>query len=187
MPMLTPRPQQRTPGETRPPRGKRLADGQQNLLLDSPDPEAAAEAVIYCDVPVALPAHRAMATALDMSVVVIGLGMFLLTFHLAGGQIVLTRQTLSLFAVVAALFAVLYHLLFCMAGGDTAGMRWTRLRLVNFDGQAPDREQRAFRILGGCLSFLAAGLGLIWALVDEESLTWHDHMSKTFPSPDRSE
>jgi hypothetical protein len=23
---------------------------------------------------------------------------------------------------------------------------------------------------------------LVWALVDEESLTWHDHISKTFPT-----
>ena len=27
------------------------------------------------------------------------------------------------------------------------------------------------------------GLGLVWALVDEENLTWHDHISKTFPTP----
>jgi len=24
---------------------------------------------------------------------------------------------------------------------------------------------------------------LVWALVDEENLTWHDHISKTFPTP----
>jgi hypothetical protein len=23
---------------------------------------------------------------------------------------------------------------------------------------------------------------LLWALADEEKLTWHDHMSKTFPT-----
>ena len=28
----------------------------------------------------------------------------------------------------------------------------------------------------------SAGLGLLWSLADEESLTWHDHMSKTFPT-----
>jgi hypothetical protein len=25
-------------------------------------------------------------------------------------------------------------------------------------------------------------MGLIWALVDEDSLTWHDHISSTFPT-----
>jgi hypothetical protein len=35
----------------------------------------------------------------------------------------------------------------------------------------------------GFLSLAAGGLGLLWALVDEETLTWHDHISKTFPTP----
>jgi hypothetical protein len=26
------------------------------------------------------------------------------------------------------------------------------------------------------------GLGMFWALMDEEGLTWHDHMSRTFPT-----
>ena len=36
--------------------------------------------------------------------------------------------------------------------------------------------------LGACLSFCAGGVGLLWALADEEKLAWHDHMSKTFPT-----
>jgi hypothetical protein len=38
------------------------------------------------------------------------------------------------------------------------------------------------RQLAGLLSVVSAGLGLVWALVDEENLTWHDHISKTFPT-----
>jgi uncharacterized RDD family membrane protein YckC len=75
-------------------------------------------------------------------------------------------------------------LLFVLASGDTAGLRWVQLRLVDFDGRRPNREQRAQRMAGEMLSVIAAGLGLLWSLVDEESLTWHDHISKTFPSPD---
>jgi hypothetical protein len=54
---------------------------------------------------------------------------------------------------------------------------------VDFDGRRPDREQRGVRQVAGLLSLLSAGLGLVWALVDEEKLTWHDHISKTFPTP----
>jgi hypothetical protein len=54
---------------------------------------------------------------------------------------------------------------------------------VDFDGRRPDREQRRMRLVAGLLSLSAAGLGLVWALVDEENLTWHDHISKTFPTP----
>ena len=61
-------------------------------------------------------------------------------------------------------------------------MRWSSVKVLNFDGQRPTREQRLTRLFAGALSFLAAGLGLVWALADEESLTWHDHISKTFVS-----
>jgi uncharacterized RDD family membrane protein YckC len=61
-------------------------------------------------------------------------------------------------------------------------MRWTQLRLINFDGFVPEPRERLIRYLGACLSFAAAGLGVLWSLVDEESLTWHDHISKTFPT-----
>jgi len=37
-------------------------------------------------------------------------------------------------------------------------------------------------LAAACLSLCSAGLGLIWSLADEEGLTWHDHMSKTFPT-----
>ena len=70
-----------------------------------------------------------------------------------------------------------------LANGDTAGQKWTRLRLVNFDGQTPTRAQRFYRTASGFLSLMAGGIGLLWGLVDEETLTWHDHISKTFPTP----
>jgi hypothetical protein len=62
-------------------------------------------------------------------------------------------------------------------------MRFAGLRLVDFDGRSPERHQRMRRQLASLLSVLSAGLGLAWALVDEENLTWHDHISKTFPTP----
>jgi hypothetical protein len=63
-------------------------------------------------------------------------------------------------------------------------MCWTQLQLVNFDGRRPERDQRLERLFASCLSVAAAFLGIIWALVDEECLTWHDHISKTFPTAD---
>ena len=89
----------------------------------------------------------------------------------------------------ASIFAVLwffYEALFSICCSDTPGMHWMGLRLVSFSGDRPDREERIYRIFGSALSFLSAGIGLVWSLVDEEQLTWHDHISKTFPSPSRS-
>jgi uncharacterized RDD family membrane protein YckC len=127
--------------------------------------------------------HRAIAAALDGSIVLVAVALFGLVFHLAGGEIVLSAKTVPLFLGIVAGLLLFYKLLWCVAGADTAGMNWARLRLVNFDGQTPDCRQRLCRIASGFLSVMAAAVGLIWAFVDEETLTWHDHISRTFPTP----
>jgi uncharacterized RDD family membrane protein YckC len=140
------------------------------------------EAVIFCEAPVATPLHRAVAAALDWSMVLIGYGLFLLAFSQAGGQFVLTRSNLMVFAAALPLVAFTYGLFWSVAGTETAGMRWTRLRLTTFDGFPPEPRHRALRFAGSCLSFLTV-VGSLWALADEESLTWQDHISRTFPTP----
>jgi uncharacterized RDD family membrane protein YckC len=140
------------------------------------------EAVIFCEAPVATPLHRAVAAALDWSMVLIGYGLFLLAFSQAGGQFVLTRSNLMVFAAALPLVAFTYGLFWTVAGSETAGMRWARLRLTTFDGFAPEPRHRALRFAGSCLSFLTV-VGSLWALADEESLTWQDHISRTFPTP----
>ncbi len=140
------------------------------------------EAVIYCDAPVALPAHRIIAAVFDISMVLIAAGLFLAIFFLAGGDMVISKQNLPFLCCIAAVLALFYRALWCLAGGDTPGMRFAGLKLVDFDGRSPDREQRGLRQMASLLSVLSAGLGLVWAMVDEESLTWHDHISKTFPT-----
>jgi uncharacterized RDD family membrane protein YckC len=165
-------------------RRRKVIAGQQALeFTQSARSSNAAEGVIYCDAPVAIPVHRAMAAALDSSLVVIALAVFGGIFRLAGGAFVLNAKTTPLFIGVAAGVVIFYRLLWCFANGDTAGQRWTRLRLVNFDGQPPTRAQRFYRTASGFLSLMAGGIGLLWGLVDEETLTWHDHISKTFPTP----
>jgi len=140
------------------------------------------DAVIYCDAPVALPAHRLIAAAFDASMVLIAVGVFLAVFSIAGGDVALTKDNVPFFLSVLAVLALFYRFLWCVANGDTPGMRFAGLKLVDFDGRVPDREQRGRRQLASFLSLGSAGLGLVWALVDEESLTWHDHISKTFPT-----
>jgi uncharacterized RDD family membrane protein YckC len=184
---LAPKPAERTRTRTESPRprARRSDPGQRTLEFTNPleGVDTVSQAVIYCDAPVAIPAHRMMAAAADLSIIVIALGVFLGIFQLLGGQVVLTKQTLPLFIGIATVLGLLYKMLWSLADGDSPGMRWTRLRTVNFDGHQPDREQRLFRTASAFISLMAAGLGLMWALVDEESLTWHDHMSKTFPTP----
>lgn len=167
-------------------RRRKLLPGQKALEFQFAQParsSKSAEGVIYCDAPVAIPAHRAMAAALDASIILMALAVFGIVFHLAGGVFVLNAKTVPMFLGVAACVVVFYRLLWCLANGDTVGQKWTRLRLVNFDGQTPTRAQRLYRTASGFLSLMAGGIGLLWGLVDEETLTWHDHISKTFPTP----
>ena len=139
-------------------------------------------AVIYCDAPVAPPSQRAFAAVFDTAMVMLALGLFLGIFVVAGGAEAITASNALFFLAIGGLVALFYRFLFCIGNGDTPGMRFAGLRLVDFDGRVPDRERRGMRQIAGVLSLISAGLGLVWALVDEESLTWHDHISKTFPT-----
>ena len=140
------------------------------------------EAVIYCEAPVATTLHRAVASVLDWSMVLLGYGLFLLGFYMLGGQFELTRSNLTVFGAMFLLIGFTYGLLFAWTSAETPGMRWTQLRLTTFDGFPPDRRQRLVRFAAGCLS-RCTQLGLLWSLADEESLAWHDHISRTFPTP----
>jgi uncharacterized RDD family membrane protein YckC len=177
------KPQSASSSATRPRRRKIIA-GQQDLeFAHALRPQKSADALIYADARVAIPAHRAMAAALDCSMIAMALFIFGIVFRLAGGVFVLNTKTAPIFLGAAVCIVIFYRLLWCLANGDTIGQKWTRLRLVNFDGQRPTRAQRFYRTASGFLSLMAGGIGLLWGLVDEETLTWHDHISKTFPTP----
>jgi uncharacterized RDD family membrane protein YckC len=164
-----------------------VSEKQEKLDLLPPAPPApkklstTVEAVIYCDAPVAHPLHRAIAAALDWSMVSIGVGIFFLTFRWMGGVIVLSKANLPLFGGVIALIALTYGLTWAIAARETPGMRWTRLRLITFDGFPPEPRHRALRFIGSALSHCTI-VGILWSLADEESLTWQDHISRTFPT-----
>ncbi len=98
----------------------------------------------------------------------------------------LSRPNLLLFGGALLLVGFTYGLLFAIAGTETAGMRWTRLQVLTFDGFPPDGGQRLLRFAGACLS-ISTVVGLLWCLADEEGLTWTDHISGTFPTPRESD
>lgn len=160
---------------------------QQSLdLLPSPIEtglRVSGDTVIQCSAPVAPLVLRALAAAVDGSMVLCALGLLLATLTFGGVEVVLKdRISMIVFGIAAGSLWLLYKLLFVIANGDTVGVRALRLRVVDFDGRRPTTRQRLYRFAAGWLSVMAATLGLLWALVDEESLTWHDHVSKTFPT-----
>lgn len=172
------------------PRPRRSSDSQQALQFTELETDAglaAANELIFCEAPVALPGHRVLAALVDLSWILIGVGLLAVTAFLganaAGADLVISRQTAPFLIAIAVVVALFYRSVWYFANADTPGMRFAGLQLVDFDGRRPDREQRGLRQVASLLSLVAAGLGLVWALVDEENLTWHDHISKTFPTP----
>ena len=139
-------------------------------------------AQIYCNRPVATPTHRLVAGAMDAAMVFMGFGLFVGICELTGTGLGSGKIFWGLLAVAFALIAVFYGLVFAITGRETAGMNWTDLQLVTFDGFPVDGRARAARVASTWLSFCSGGLGLVWALADEETLTWQDHISKTFPT-----
>ena len=85
-------------------------------------------------------------------------------------------------AAAAALLitGVLYQVFFFTLGEATPGMKYARLSLCTFDNQRPTRAQRCGRLGALLLSLLPLGLGVAWPLFDENHLSWHDRISRTY-------
>jgi uncharacterized RDD family membrane protein YckC len=81
---------------------------------------------------------------------------------------------------IAALLYTQYFTLFTVMGGATPGMMLAGLRLVSFDGNAPQPLQLAWRSFGYLVSGGTAFMGFLAALWDEDHLSWHDRMSQTY-------
>jgi uncharacterized RDD family membrane protein YckC len=168
------------------PRADRNAQGSLDFIGGKPLGNHAlrtsVEARIYCNAPIAQTPLRVMAALADTVIGLVGLGVYALTFRVMGQEIAWTNSMIVSYLAAAFVIAILYRVLFCLGNGDTPGMRWVGLRVMDFDGRSPSRRQRFQRLAGGFVGVLAVGLGLLWALYDEEKLTWHDQMSETFPT-----
>jgi hypothetical protein len=138
----------------------------------------------YCDAPVAPVAHRMIAAAFDLSMILVALGLLVMLVYLSPAGDSISKKTLPYIGGFGVLLGFGYKLVWAMADVDSPGTGWAHLRILNFDGVPPTRGQRIERFAGSVLSLAAAGLGLLWALVDEETLSWHDHISKTFATSD---
>jgi uncharacterized RDD family membrane protein YckC len=76
--------------------------------------------------------------------------------------------------------AVLYQMLFFTLGKTTPGMRYARLSLQTLGNGQTTRGERWKRLGAMMLSLAPMGLGAVWALFDEQHLSWHDRLSGTY-------
>ncbi len=123
---------------------------------------------------------RMMAFVVDASLMLAGflsLSMLIVTrsSHLPGLHAVEIVMLLGMLAAGAG-----YHALFLLPTGSTPGMRYAGIALCNFEGKCPSRAQRSKRLWALLLSIAPLGLGLVWALFDEDGLMGHDRLSRTY-------
>ncbi|MBV8863942.1 MAG: RDD family protein [Acidobacteriaceae bacterium] len=137
---------------------------------------------VICAAPVATAAVRVQAALLDALLIACGSTIGLGLFFYIGGHFTADKHVLPFASAALLTVPLFYKLLWVFAGQDTPGTRMSGLELVDFDGKRPSKGRRFQRLFGSVLSLLAAGIGMIWALVDEDKLTWHDHISGTFPT-----
>jgi uncharacterized RDD family membrane protein YckC len=160
-------------------RDQRTLDFQgQQAVLTQP------ESNIICDAPVAPAGLRVEAALIDGLLVLCGYAFGTALFLYEGGRVSADKHVLPFLLFALATVPLFYKLLWVFVGRDSIGMARAGIRLVDFDGNPPSQARRYQRFFGSILSLLAAGVGLVWALVDEDRLTWHDHVSSTFPTID---
>jgi len=147
-------------------------------------PETASEFNFDLPLQVAMLPQRAAAAVTDWAIVFAGTA----AFAVAGARVLSvlphTKPFLAAAILLPVIFWSIYQYLFLVYAGQTIGMKTNRLRLSRFDGARPtwrDRKRRAGFMILSCIS---VGFGFLWAMVDEDSLCWHDRITRTFVTQD---
>jgi uncharacterized RDD family membrane protein YckC len=124
--------------------------------------------------------RRAIAAVVDGALII---GAFLAVALLAAHNMdQLPSLRLLEIGSAAGLFVtgLIYQALFFTLAEGTPGMKYARVSLCTFDDQSPTRAQLHGRLGAMLLSVLPLGLGLAWAIFDDDHLTWHDRLSRTY-------
>ena len=122
---------------------------------------------------------RLMAAAIDIALIVV------LVCACAVGIAGHMQHTSIKFAEMSAvgvfiLMGILYQAFFLLTTRSTPGMRYAGIALCTFDDEHPTRAQLRDRLGALLVSILPVGLGMAWAIFDEDHLCWHDRHSRTY-------
>lgn len=123
---------------------------------------------------------RLMAALVDLALVLFAFLLFVLVFVACTPHPPMGKPAMIAAVATLAGFIVLYQWLFFTFAETTPGMRYARIALCTFDDENPDRKSLQRRVGACCLSALPLGLGLLWALLDDDRLGWHDRMTRTY-------
>jgi uncharacterized RDD family membrane protein YckC len=161
-------------------RKKTSADQQTLDFFGAQEVVSLPQSHIICDAPVAPNSLRIQASVIDGLIMLAGMALIFGGFAYAGGTAMLDKHSVPFLMAALMTVPVFYKSMWAYVNRDSFGTTAAGLMIVDFDGNPPTHARRYQRLLGSFVSLLAAGIGLIWAIVDEDGLTWHDHISSTF-------
>ncbi len=150
---------------------------------------AAAPDYLAINIPQAAPISRRLTSAaVDVCLILTVQAAFTAVFafaltHLSGQNafVEIPRTTaLAGSACTLVVLTLLYQVLFFTLSNATPGMRYARIGLCTFSNENPTHSAMRRRILATLLAAFPLGLGLIWALLDEDTLGWHDRISHMY-------
>jgi uncharacterized RDD family membrane protein YckC len=149
--------------------------------------------------------RRVLAAAINATIVLTGVVAFAATFvaiatrgidwHPGGSRLQAVRsiassiaaqtglqpaQAATIAVAAGAVLILLYQALFFRFSEATPGMRCVRIGLCTFDDNNPTRRAIRRRALAVLISTCPLGLGFIFAMLDEDRLTWHDRITKMY-------
>jgi len=161
------------------------------LLIDVTQPQTRAEALPNLPAtsvtrissglfPVASIEERRGAALVDAACLAFAYGGFLALFGSLGGHFTLSKLSAAVYFFTFAFVYVQYFGLFTFFGGTTPGMMVRGLQVGSFSGDSPTPTQYFLRALGYMISAGTLFLGFLWAIWDEDALTWHDRLSRTY-------
>ena len=130
--------------------------------------------------PVASIDERRRALWIDVACLAFAYGGFLALFSSLGGHFTLSKLSATVCFFTFAFVYIQYFGLFTVFGGSTPGMMFSGIQVASFTGDAPTGRQYLLRAVGYLLSAGTCFLGFLWVLWDEDGLTWHDRLSKTY-------
>jgi uncharacterized RDD family membrane protein YckC len=132
--------------------------------------------------PVASMTDRRLAALIDVACLLFACGGFLTLFGSLGGHFTWSKLNAAVSVAGLAIVYLQYFALFTIFGGTTPGMMFRGLQVMSFSGEAPTPRQMLLRSVGYLLSAGTFFMGFLWAIWDEDELTWHDRFSGTYLS-----
>jgi uncharacterized RDD family membrane protein YckC len=123
--------------------------------------------------------YRLFAGLVDLAFVLMASALFVAGFVIFVGRMPQSRSSLLCALLVSGGLWLIYQYLFLVYSSATPGMQLAQLEICTFQGSPASVKLRRWRALASFLSALAAGLGFAWALVDEDTLGWHDRITQT--------